>query len=146
MSKPGLAIKPDEGVKAESFKAGDKLYADPQQTRDTKFFMPRPTVAKGARPTGMQGKMAGRDGFKPRGGFGGDRGGRGGFGGGFGGGRGGFGGGRGGFGGGDRGGCKWIIVFIDDCCFSPWWQRRLRWWSRRIQRQRLMKNQSKTAS
>ena len=29
MSKPGLAIKPDEGVKAESFKAGDKLYADP---------------------------------------------------------------------------------------------------------------------
>ena len=30
MSKPGLAIKPDDGVKAESFKAGDKLYADPQ--------------------------------------------------------------------------------------------------------------------
>ena len=30
MNKPGLAIKPDEGVKAESFKAGDKLYADPQ--------------------------------------------------------------------------------------------------------------------
>ncbi len=67
--------------------------------------MPRPPVAKGARPTGMQGKMAGRDGFKPRGGFGGDRGGRGGFGGG----RGGFGGGRGGFGGGDRGGCKYSI-------------------------------------
>ena len=30
MSKPGLAIKCDEGVKPESFKAGDKLYADPQ--------------------------------------------------------------------------------------------------------------------
>ena len=89
MSKPGLAIKPDEGVKAESFKAGDKLYADPQQTRDTKFFMPRPTFAKGARPTGQQGR-GGSQGFKPRGG--GDRGG--------------FRGGRGSFGGGDRGGCK----------------------------------------
>lgn len=111
MSKPGLAIKPDDGVKAESFKSGDKLYADPQQCRDTKFFMPRPVFAKGARPAGMQGR-GGANGFKPRGGFGdrggrggfGDRGGRGGFGdrGGF---RGGFAGGRGGFGG-DRGGCK----------------------------------------
>lgn len=112
MSKPGLAIKPDEGVKAESFKAGDKLYADPQQCRDTKFFMPRPVASKGARPTGMQGR-GGANGFKPRGGDrGGFRGGfgdRGGFRGGFGdrGGRGGFGdrgGFRGGFG--DRGGCK----------------------------------------
>ncbi len=94
MSKPGLAIKPDEGVKAESFKAGDKLYADPQQTRPTTFFQPRPAAAKAPRAVGQQGKMAGRDGFKPRGGFGGgDRG------------RGGFRGGRGGFGG-DRGGCK----------------------------------------
>ena len=49
MGKPGLAIKPDEGIKAESFKAGDKLYADPQQTRDTKFFMPKPAVSKAAR-------------------------------------------------------------------------------------------------
>lgn len=120
MSKPGLAIKPDEGVKAESFKAGDKLYADPQQTRPTTFFQPRPAASRGARATGMQGKMAGRDGFKPRGGFGdrggfrgGDRGGfRGGFSGGFrGGDRGGFRGGdrggfRGGFRGGDRGGFR----------------------------------------
>ena len=99
MSKPGLAIKPDEGVKAESFKAGDMLYADPQQTRDTKFFMPRPAAAKGARPTGMQGR-GGANGFKPRGG-GGFRGGdRGGF---RGGDRGGF---RGGFRGGDRGGFR----------------------------------------
>jgi len=30
MSKPGIAIQPDEGVKADGFKAGDKLYADPQ--------------------------------------------------------------------------------------------------------------------
>ena len=105
MSKPGLAIKPDEGVKAESFKAGDKLYADPQQTRNTQFFMPRPAASRGARGMGMQGKMAGRDGFKPRGGFGGDRGGfRGGDRGGFrGGDRGGF---RGGFRGGDRGGFR----------------------------------------
>jgi H/ACA ribonucleoprotein complex subunit 1 len=117
MSKPGLAIKPDDGVKAESFKAGDKLYADPQQTRQTSFFQPRPAASKGSRAMGMQGKMAGRDGFKPRGGFGGDRGGfrggfRGGDRGGFrGGDRGGFrggfrGGDRGGFRGGDRGGCK----------------------------------------
>ena len=106
MSRPGLAIKPDEGIKAESFKAGDKLYADPQQTRETKFFMPRPTFAKGAKPTGMQGR-GGAGGFKPRGGAGGF-GGRGGFGGdrgGFrGGSRGGFGGDRGGFRGGSRGG------------------------------------------
>ena len=53
MSKPGLAIKPDEDVKAESFKAGDKLYADPQQTRPTHFFAPRPPIAKGAKPTGQ---------------------------------------------------------------------------------------------
>ena len=52
MSKPGLAIKPDDGVKAESFKAGDKLYADPQQTRPTTFFAPRPVFAKGAKPMG----------------------------------------------------------------------------------------------
>ena len=94
MGKPGLAIKPDEGIKAESFKAGDKLYADPQQTRQTSFFQPRPAGAKVARPTGMQGR-GGANGFKPRGG---DRGG-------FRGGRGGF-GDRGGFRGGDRGGCK----------------------------------------
>jgi hypothetical protein len=25
MSKPGIAIQPDSGVKAESFKAGDKV-------------------------------------------------------------------------------------------------------------------------
>ena len=114
MSRPGLAIKPDENVKAESFKAGDKLYADPQQTRPTQFFAPRPAVAKGARPTGQQG-------FKPRGGDrggfrGGDRGGfrggdRGGFRGGFRGGdrggfRGGFGGGRGGFAPRGRGGFR----------------------------------------
>ena len=49
MSKPGLAIKPTEGVKAESFKAGDALYADPQQCRDTKFFQPRPPAPKAAR-------------------------------------------------------------------------------------------------
>ena len=102
MNKPGLAIKPDEGVKAESFKQGDKLYADPQQTRATQFFMPRPAVSKAARGLNQQGKMAGRDGFKPRGGDrGGFRGGRGGFSGG----RGGF-GDRGGFRGGDRGGFR----------------------------------------
>jgi len=25
MSKPGIAVQPDEGVKAESFKVGDKV-------------------------------------------------------------------------------------------------------------------------
>ena len=103
MSKAGIAIKPDEGVKAESFKAGDKLYADPSQCRGTKFFMPRAAYPKNARPMGMQGKMAGKQGFKggDRGGFRGGDFGRGGFS------RGGFrGGDRGGFRGGDRGGCK----------------------------------------
>ena len=57
--------------------------------------------------------MAGREGFKPRGGFGGDRGG-------FRGGRGGF--SRGGFGG-DRGGCKFMRgSFV----YSPWRKRRVR--------------------
>lgn len=96
MNKPGLAIKPDEGVKAESFKAGDKLYADPQQTRETKFFMPRPAASRAVKPMGQQGRGPAAGGFKPRGGAGGFRGGRGGFGGGD----------RGGFRGGDRGGCK----------------------------------------
>lgn len=133
MSKAGIAIKPDEGVKAESFKAGDKLYADPQQCRNTQFFMPRPPLAKGARAMGQQGKMAGREGFKPRGGFGGGAsrggfgGGRGGFSGGRGGfGGGGFGGGRGGFGGGDRGGCKFNL-FPYTSINSPW---RKRWFQR----------------
>lgn len=34
MSKPGIAIQPEEGVKGEGFKAGDKLYADPNQCRE----------------------------------------------------------------------------------------------------------------
>ncbi|CDW88983.1 h aca ribonucleoprotein complex subunit 1-like protein 1-like [Stylonychia lemnae] len=110
ISKSGIAIKPDEGVKAESFKAGDKLFADPQQCRNTGFFLPRPAYPRAAKPRDQQGKMAGKQGFK--GGFG-DRGGfrggdRGGFRGGFrGGDRGGFrGGDRGGFRGGDRGGFR----------------------------------------
>ena len=105
VSAPGIAIKPNEGVKGESFKEGDKVYADPFEIRDVTFFMPKPTVPKNKNPLNQQG-------FKPprvaRGGFG-DRGGRGGgrgFGdrGGRGGGRG-FGdrGGRGGGRGGDRG-------------------------------------------
>merc|ERR1712160_105047 len=81
----------------------NKFYCDPEQIRDTKFFLPRPTVPKNRRPLNQQGfKPAGARGGG-RGGFG-DRGGRGGFGdrgrGGFGGGRGGD---RGGFRGGDRG-------------------------------------------
>merc|ERR1711957_776489 len=108
MDTPGICVIPDKqsGVQCSSFKAGDKFYADPEQLRDTKFFLPRPTVPKRKNPLNQQGfkPKVERGGFGGgRGGFGGDRGGRGGFGGGRGGGdrgRGGFGGGRGG----DRGG------------------------------------------
>merc|ERR1711957_56401 len=114
MDTPGICVIPDKqsGVQCSSFKAGDKFYADPEQLRDTKFFLPRPTVPKRKNPLNQQGfkpkvergGFGGGRGGGDRGGFsrGGDRGGRGGFGGDRGG-RGGFGGGRGGGRGGDRG-------------------------------------------
>lgn len=52
MSTPGIAIQPDEGVKAESFKVGDKLYADPYQLREASFFKSKPMGPKVKRPTG----------------------------------------------------------------------------------------------
>jgi len=99
MHSPGICVKLDanSGVKADSFKAGDALYVDPEQMRDKQFFLPRPTVPKRRQPMNQQG-------FKPRGGAGGRGGARGGF---RGGDRGGFrGGDRGGFRGGDRGGFR----------------------------------------
>ncbi|ODV77913.1 Gar1-domain-containing protein [Suhomyces tanzawaensis NRRL Y-17324] len=114
-----FTIKTSEGVKADSFKDGDKFYIAPDKLLPLERFLPK------AAPVGPKPKKkstgGGRGGFGGarggRGGFGGARGGRGGFGGGRGGARGGFGGarggarggfggargGRGGFGG-DRGG------------------------------------------
>ena len=34
VTAPGIAVKPVDGVKGESFKAGDKVYADPYELRD----------------------------------------------------------------------------------------------------------------
>ena len=50
VSAPGICIKPIEGVKGESFKAGDKVYADPYECRDVTFFMPRPSAPKRRNP------------------------------------------------------------------------------------------------
>merc|ERR1712166_112463 len=97
VTAPGIAIKPADGVKGASFKAGDKVYADPFELRDIQFFMPRPAKPKGVKATGRQGNVP----PKPRGG--GFRGGAG-RGGGFGAPRGGGFGGRGGGGFGGRGG------------------------------------------
>ena len=46
ITAPGIAIKPADGVKGNSFKAGDKVYADPFELRDITFFMPRPSKPK----------------------------------------------------------------------------------------------------
>ena len=52
MGKPGIAIQPEEGIKAESYKAGDKVYADPFQCRETTFFMPKPIQKRQAKTMG----------------------------------------------------------------------------------------------
>ena len=117
-----FTIKPSEGVKAESFKEGDKFYIGPDKLLPLERFLPKPPSIgpKPKRKAGAGGVGGGRGGRGgSRGGFGGrggSRGGfsvrggsRGGFGGRGGGARGGFGGrggSRGGFGGrgGSRGG------------------------------------------
>ena len=111
-----FTVKPSEGVKAESFKEGDKFFIAPDKLLPLERFLPKaplvgpkPPKKKGARG-GAGGDRGGRGGCGGRGGRGGvlRGGGRGGFGGrgGARGGRGGFsrGGGRGGFGGRGRGG------------------------------------------
>ncbi|KAI5962192.1 GAR1 [Candida pseudojiufengensis] len=96
-----FTIKPSEGVKAESFKDGDKFFIGPDKLLPLERFLPKPP-SLGPKPK----KKAGAGGASARGGRGGRGGSRGGFGargggrggsrgGGFSGGRG---GGRGGFG------------------------------------------------
>merc|ERR1712080_695749 len=107
-----FTIKPSEGVKAESFKEGDKFYIGPDKLLPLERFLPKPPSIgpKPKRKAGAGGVGGGRGGRGgSRGGFGGRGGSRGGFSG-RGGSRGGFGGrgggARGGFGGrgGSRGG------------------------------------------
>ncbi|KAH7085359.1 Gar1/Naf1 RNA binding region-domain-containing protein [Paraphoma chrysanthemicola] len=114
-----FTIKPQEGIQAKSFKAGDKFYIGGDKLLPLDRFLPKPKPPPGAarvkKPAGAGGR--GRGGFGDRGGRGrgaprgrggfGDRGGRGGSRGGFSrGGGGGFsrGGGSGGFSRGGRGG------------------------------------------
>lgn len=119
-----FTIKPSEGVKADSFKEGDKFFIGPDKLLPLERFLPKPKEvgpkpkrksggAGGASRGGFGGRGGARGGFGgrggARGGFGGRGGSRGGFSGGRGGSRGGFGGrggSRGGFGGsrGGRGG------------------------------------------
>jgi H/ACA ribonucleoprotein complex subunit 1 len=98
INTPMFTIKMANGLKAESFKEGVKVFIDPMQLLPLDRFLPKAPVKKiGGAPGGRGGARGG-----PRGGFGG----RGGFGarGGSSGGRGGFGGGRGGSFGASRGG------------------------------------------
>nr|POE64829.1 h/aca ribonucleoprotein complex subunit 1 [Quercus suber] len=104
-----FTIKPQEGIQAGSFKAGDKFYIGGDKLLPLEKFLPKPKPPPGAakvkKPRGAGvGGRGGRGGPRGRG----DRGGRGGFSrGGDRGGRGGsrgFGGGRGGSGFGARGG------------------------------------------
>ncbi|KAI5958792.1 GAR1 [Candida theae] len=102
-----FTIKPSEGVKAESFKDGDKFYIGPDKLLPLERFLPKPPSI-GPKPKRKAG-AGGAGGAGGRGGRGGARGGFGGRGGARGGSRGGFGargGSRGGFGGrgGSRGG------------------------------------------
>ncbi|RAH76109.1 Gar1-domain-containing protein, partial [Aspergillus japonicus CBS 114.51] len=106
-----FTVKPQEGIVATSFKAGDKVYIGGDKLLPLEKSLILITFVGAAKPKRAGGAGRGRGG--PRGGgFGGgrgggfSRGGGGGFGGGRGGGRGGFsrGGGGGGFGGGRGGG------------------------------------------
>lgn len=112
-----FTIKPQEGIQAKSFKAGDKFYIGGDKLLPLDRFLPKPKPVGGTarvkKPAGAGGRGGaprgrGRGAPRGRGGFG-DRGGRGGSRG-FGGGRGGGGfsrgGGSGGFsrGGSSRGG------------------------------------------
>lgn len=94
-----FTIKPSEGVKAGSFKEGDKFYIGPDKLLPLERFLPKPPSI-GPKPK----RKPGSGGVGGRGGRGGSRGGFGGRGGARGGSRGGFGGSRGGFGG--RGGAR----------------------------------------
>lgn len=105
-----FTIKPSEGVKAESFKQGDKFFIAPDKLLPLERFLPKPKQV-GPKPPKKKGARGGAGGGRGGAGRGGMRGGflRGGGRGGAprGGGRGGFlrGGGRGGFSrGGGRGG------------------------------------------
>jgi H/ACA ribonucleoprotein complex subunit 1 len=112
-----FTIKPQEGIQAKSFKAGDKFYIGGDKLLPLDRFLPKPKPVGGAarvkKPAGAGGRGGGgarggrgRGAPRGRGGFG-DRGGRGGSRGGFSrGGGGGFsrGGGSGGFSRGGRGG------------------------------------------
>ena len=108
-----FSVKLSEGVKADSFSEGDKVFIGGDKLLPLERFLPKPKEIGAVKKKKKDGKSAGssRGGFGGRGGSrggfggrGGSRGGRGGFGA-RGGSRGGFGGrgGRGGFGG-DRGG------------------------------------------
>ncbi|KKA28049.1 hypothetical protein TD95_001540 [Thielaviopsis punctulata] len=97
-----FTIRPTEGIKATSFKPGDKFYISGEKLLPMERFLPKPKPlagmpkvkkpSRGGAGGARGGARGGRGGFGGRGGAGG----RGGFGGGRGGGRGGFGGGRGG--------------------------------------------------
>ncbi|KAJ4365568.1 H/ACA snoRNP pseudouridylase subunit [Neocucurbitaria cava] len=109
-----FTIKPQEGIQAKSFKAGDKFYIGGDKLLPLDRFLPKPKPVGGAarvkKPAGAGGRggaRGGARGFGGRGGRGAPRGrggppGRGGSRGSFGGGS--FGGGRGGGGGFSRGG------------------------------------------
>ena len=101
-----FTIKPQDGIQAKSFKAGDKFYIGGDKLLPLDRFLPKPKPAPGAakvkKPAGAGGRGGARGGRgrgAPRG-----RGGPPGRGGSFGGRGGGFGGGRGGSGGFSRGG------------------------------------------
>jgi H/ACA ribonucleoprotein complex subunit 1 len=101
-----FTIKPQEGIQAKSFKAGDKFYIGGDKLLPLDRFLPKPKPAPGA-PKVKKPAGAGRGGARGGRGRGAPRGrggppGRGGRGGSFGGGS--FGGGRGGSGGFSRGG------------------------------------------
>jgi H/ACA ribonucleoprotein complex subunit 1 len=102
-----FTVKPDSGVSATSFQAGDKVFISPDKLLPLSRFTEKPGKSAGGGRGGRGGARGGRGGARGggRGGFGGRGGGRGGFGG-RGGGRGGGFGGRGGFSGrgGGRGG------------------------------------------
>ena len=50
-----FSVKPIPGLKASTFKKGEKIYGNPFHLKDVQFFIPRPKPPKGAKIMNNQG-------------------------------------------------------------------------------------------
>ena len=61
-------IELNKGVAPSSIKSGMEIFGESRNMLPIDRFIERPKGEKAGKPKGQQGKFAGREGFKPRGG------------------------------------------------------------------------------